>query len=396
MPIVSLDAKLVRDAVCPVGKAKYDLYSDCITGFVLEIRQSGGKTYYLRYRDSHGTQRQHKIGDCRSITFDKARLTAQVLRSRVVLGENPAQDRKVLRQIPILADVVRDRYIPYIKQHGRNYQSTLSYLRIHVLSRFAKYRLDEITTEMLSEAHHDMRQKGYALAMANMLPIRVKAIYNLCKRQKVPGSETNPAKEVKLYDPNNARSRYLTKEETQRLLEAVKASENPQLKYLIPLYILLSCRKRELLDSRWSDFDLERRNWHIPMSKNGRPRNVPIPKAALEILAQLPRWDGCPWVIPSHRTLKPIISFFFAWDSARKRAGLPDVRLHDLRRTGATNLLESGADIITVSKILGHRQLKYVQVYAVASEERLLSAVDAAANSMGTNWLDAQKASAPA
>ena len=72
------------------------------------------------------------------------------------------------------------------------------------------------------------------------------------------------------------------------------------------------------------------------------------------------------------------------------------VRVHDLRRTGATNLWESGADLLTVSKVLGHRSLKYVQVYSVASDARLLSAVDKAANAVGTEWLVTQKASAVA
>jgi hypothetical protein len=90
--------------VCPPGQAKETFYDVAITGFVLEARASGGKTYYLRYRDTHGKQRQHKIADAKSVSFDRARQTAQILRSRVVLGESPAQERKTLRAIPTLPD----------------------------------------------------------------------------------------------------------------------------------------------------------------------------------------------------------------------------------------------------------------------------------------------------
>ena len=70
MPNVNLDAAFVRSAICPEGKGKVDYYDNSITGFVLEARSTGGMTYYLRYRDPHGRQRQQKIGDAKSISFD--------------------------------------------------------------------------------------------------------------------------------------------------------------------------------------------------------------------------------------------------------------------------------------------------------------------------------------
>ncbi len=364
---------------------------------MLEVRKTGGKTWYIRYRNRHGALKQFKIGSADALSFEKSRLTAQTLRSRIVLGEDPAADRKVLRTVPRLSEVIQDRYIPLIEKTRRNFQSSLSFLKLHIQPQFGKFRLDELTTDMISDAHLKLRQQGYAPAMCNKLPITLMTIYRMCQRLKVPGSEINPATGVKLLDASsNVRDRYLTKEETLRLLDAVKQSENPQLKYLVPLYILLTCRREELLQAKWADFDLERRIWRIPMSKNGRPRLVPVPQKAIEILQLLPRWEGVPWLIPSVRTKKPMVSFFFAWKNARRRAGLDDVRVHDLRRTGATNLWESGADLLTVSKVLGHRSLKYVQVYSVASDARLLSAVDKAANAVGTEWLGPQKASAVA
>ena len=108
MPNVNLDAQFVRDADCQEGRGKTDYYDNAITGFILEVRATGGKTYSLRYRDPYGKQRQHKIGDAKAITFDKARQAAEKLRSKVVLGENPAEDKKALRQVPTLAEFIRD------------------------------------------------------------------------------------------------------------------------------------------------------------------------------------------------------------------------------------------------------------------------------------------------
>ena len=125
MPVVQLSAQFVKEAICPSGKGKVDYYDNAITGFILEVRVTGGKTYSLRYRDSYGKQRQHKLGDAKSITFEKARQAAEKIRSKVVLGDNPSDDKKALRQVPTLAEFIRDKYLPHIHLHRRNFQSSV-------------------------------------------------------------------------------------------------------------------------------------------------------------------------------------------------------------------------------------------------------------------------------
>ena len=115
MPKVSLDAAFVRSAKCPEGKNRIEYFDTSIKGFTLEVRISGGKTYYLRYRDDYERQRQHKIGDAQSISFDKARAAAERLRSRVVLGDDPAEAKKIKRSIPTIAEFYRDVYLPYLQ-----------------------------------------------------------------------------------------------------------------------------------------------------------------------------------------------------------------------------------------------------------------------------------------
>ena len=105
----------------------------------------------------------------------------------------------------------------------------------------------------------------------------------------------------------------------------------------------------------------------------------------MQVLAQLPRWEGCPYVVPNPKTRKPYVSFFIAWDSARKKAGLPDVRIHDLRHSFASFLINGGQSIYTVMKLLGHTQLKTTQRYSHLSPQTLLDATDAAANAAGLN-----------
>jgi integrase len=394
MPMIQLSAQACQAAACLNGRAKTDYYDTAITGFILTVSASGSKVFSLRYRDQYGKQRQHKIGDAKSITFDKARLQAQKLRSKVVLGENPADEKQALRKIPTLCEFITDVYLPHVRQHRRNFQSTISFLNIHIVPKFGSKHLDAITSEMLSEAHLAMRTKGYALAMANKLPVLFKIMYNLGKRKKVQGTASNPADGVALFVANNAKERFLTAEETQRLQVALEQSDNTQLRFIVPLMLMFGCRKRELLDSKWCDFDLVRRNWHIPMSKNGKARNIPISAKALELLEGLPRWEGCPYVVPNPETRKPFGNLYCSWNTARIRAGLPDVRMHDLRHSFASNLVNSGQSIYVVSKLLGHSQVKTTARYSHLSDATLMSAVDAAAMVIDKSWNPLQQKAA--
>jgi len=386
MPIVTLSAQFVNTAICPEGKKKENYFDTNTTGFILEVRASGGKTYALRYKDSHDRQIQHKIGDAKSISFDKAKNAAKMVRSRVVLGEDPAGEKRNKRITPTLEEFSRDRYFPYAKGYKRSWRSDDSIYRNHLLPQFGSCHLDEISHQVIIEFYHGLLAVGYAKATCNRVLVLIRFMFNLAKKWEIPGAENNPASGVPLFDANNARERYLTVDETQRLHAELEHSENPQLKNIIALLLLLGCRKRELLDSRWEEFDLERRSWRIPMSKSGKARHVPLSNAALSVLALLPKWEKCPYVVPNPKSLQPYSSVYRTWNTARKNAGLPEVRMHDLRHSMASNLVNSGRSILEVSKILGHSQLKTSQRYAHLSNETLLAAVDAAAEATGTNW----------
>ena len=383
MPIVTLDAAAVRAAVCPADKAKCDFYDTAIQGLVLEVRKSGGKTYWIRFRDKHGRQRQRRIGDANAITFDQARTAAQTLRARITLGEDPAEERRTLRTTPTLAAFAAERYMPFVKGYKRSWESDDSYLRNHLLPQFGDRHLDEITQQEVIAFHHARRAAGYAPGTCNRVVILLRYMMNLARKWGLPGAEKNPASGVPLFEENNKRERFLTSEEARRLFAALEDSDNPQLRHVIPLLLLTGCRKRELLDSKWEHFDLERRVWRIPLSKSGRARHVPLSEGALRVLARLPRWDDCPFVVPNPKSRRPYRSFFYAWDTARKQAGLADVRIHDLRHSHASFLVNAGRSLYEVQKILGHTQLKTTQRYAHLSQATLLEAADAAADAVG-------------
>lgn len=153
------------------------------------------------------------------------------------------------------------------------------------------------------------------------------------------------------------------------------------------MLILTGARKREVLDAQWQDFDLARRIWRIPMSKSGKSRYVPLGDGAMTVLSTMPRSMKCEWAFANPQTNKPFVSVFCAWNTARKNAGLADVRMHDLRHSFASLLVNSGRTLYEVQQILGHTQVKTTQRYAHLSQDTLLDAANAATRAVGSVML---------
>ena len=171
-------------------------------------------------------------------------------------------------------------------------------------------------------------------------------------------------------------------DEAKRLYDAVCESENPMLKFIVPMLILTGARKREVLDAKWTDFDLERRIWRIPTTKAGKARHVPLADGVMNLLATMPR--NFDWAFPNPVTGKPYVSIYCAWHTARSKAGLADVRMHDLRHSFASLLINSGRTLYEVQHILGHTQVKTTQRYAHLSQDTLLAASNAATLAVGS------------
>ena len=182
-----------------------------------------------------------------------------------------------------------------------------------------------------------------------------------------------------MFEVNNQRERFLTRDEVQTLKDAINESENTQLKYIVMLLLFTGCRKRELLDARWEHLDVERSIWRIPTSKSGKLRHVPLSDTVICILKSIPRFEGCPYVLPNPQTQKPFNTIYSSWNTARNRAEMPDLRMHDLRHSFASFLINSGRSLYEVQNILGHSQLSTTQRYAHLSQKTLVAAANAAA-----------------
>src|SRR6185312_9352629 len=147
MPIVRLSPRFVRQVSCSSEHKKIDYFDVTMPGFMLEVRASGGKTYYQRYTDERGRERQFKIGPADTLTLSQARRKARQIKAEAILGGDPQQARQVRRSIPTLRGFVDERYLPFVKGYKRSWKTDETVLRLHVLPELGRYFLDEIRPE---------------------------------------------------------------------------------------------------------------------------------------------------------------------------------------------------------------------------------------------------------
>jgi integrase len=177
--------------------------------------------------------------------------------------------------------------------------------------------------------------------------------------------ESNPLRRVQKPPGPPGRVRFLSDSEQVRLLKACQQSRTPALYPVVLLALTTGARKTEISTLRWRAVDLDRGMIRLEQTKNGERRGVPMPQMTREVLLA---WRGethedAAWVFPAPRGKGPA-NFTKAWYGARRRAGLEDFHFHDLRHTAASYLAMSGASLLEIAEILGHKNLQVTKRYS--------------------------------
>mgnify|MGYP001155705641 FL=1 len=347
------------------------LWDNELKGFGLRVFTSGRKTYFVQYRNEYNRTRRMKIGVHGIITAEQAREEAKIILGEVAKGNDPSLESKNKKLVPTFVEFSQeylDLYAKGIKKE-KGYKEDQRLLKLS-LKHLGSKTIQEITTKDIHLLHRELKETPY---QANRVRALLSKMFNLAIQWG--WRSDNPVKGIDKYHEHK-KNRWLNNEEMQRLWSVLEKHSNRDVANVIRLLLLTGARRNEMLTATWDQFDLERGIWTKPAhaTKQNRMEHLPLSLQALEILKNMQHISHTNFLFPGKISGKPLQEINKAWGTIRKKAGLLDVRLHDLRHTHASHLVSSGLSLSIVGKLLGHTQASTTQRYAHLADEPLREA----------------------
>lgn len=392
--------KITKRAVdtLPITGKRYTATDKEIAGFCLRVSASGRKDYGYRYRAGGGRagrQRWYSIGTHGAITPDQARELARQLAAEVAAGRDPAADRVTRREAPTVSELLD----LYLSDHvgKKNKPNTAKNTRLLVDNvirpALGRLKVADVTVGDVARFHNANAATPY---QANRALAALSKAFGLAEVWGYRPDGCNPCRRVERFR-ERSRERFLSPAEFQRLGEVLAKAEhellalpsksgketlhriNPEAIRAIRLLIFTGARVGEILALRWEYVDLEAGRANLPDSKTGK-KVIQLAAPALEVLADARRQrTGAGFVIlggDGSDPERPLVNVKDPWRVIREMAGLPDVRLHDLRHAFASVAVAGGLSLPMIGALLGHREAKTTARYAHLADDPQKAAAD--------------------
>jgi len=336
------------------------------------------------YRTPDGQQRRPKIGDHNPMTCEEARELARQWLSKARIGSDVSANRKADRNAPTMDDLA-ERYLSEHaepKKKPRSVSSDRTLLRLHILPALGRTRVSSVTRADVARLHYAMRKTPGA---ANRTIALLSKMFNLAEKWELRPDGSNPCRHIEK-NPERKFERYLTAKEFAQLGAALAEAErtqteSPSVITAIRLLAFTGCRLSEILTLRWESIDWERSRLNLPDSKTGQ-KTVYLGAPALEVLNRMDQEPQNPYVIMGRNPSTHLVNIRKPWLRIRARAGLKDVRIHDLRHSFASFGAGAGLSLPMIGKMLGHTQAQTTQRYAHLASDPLKRAAETVASSI--------------
>jgi integrase len=372
--------KLTEQRVAALAKPARGVaytYDTVAPSLALRVTAAGARSFVI-VKKINGRTHRLTLGRFPGLRLDDARQAARGVAGELARGDDPIASRKAARARKLTLNDLWPAYLAHLKQRNRTWARDQERWNNHVGPALGRRALVEMARSDC-QALIDRIGRTRPIA-ANRVAAFLSAMLNFAVRSD--RLAVNPAKGLIRFH-ENTRARVLRTTELDGFLQAIKAEGEPWADVLMML-LFTGARRGSVLSMRWEDIDLAAAVWTIPatVAKNKTSTPLPLTAPAVALLEQrLKRRAGERWVFPSPVGDGHLVGLPKAWERVLRRAGIHDLRIHDLRRSVGTALARAGASPHIIATGLGHRSIASAKTYVrLAGEDARQALSDAVAS----------------
>ena len=334
-----------------------------LSGFGVRVYPSGRKVYIVQSRGPGGLARV-TLGRHGKLSADEARKKAVRVIDRIKQGEDPLPPAP---KPPLtVADLAKRYMAAHVAVNCNDHTANIyrGSLENHILPALGAKPVAAVGRTEAAALHYGLRDTPRAANRALMV---LSKMLSLAEAWGLAPVGSNPCRFVSRYKEGK-RERFLTEDEYRRVgrelcaLEA-RGERSARAAAALRLLMLTGCRLMEVLTLRWDDVDWRAGELRLRDAKTGA-RLVPLTPTAATVLKGIACVPGNPWVFPGGKPGSHLIHLRPSWHRVRKRAGVEDVRIHDLRHSFASRALALGEGLTMIGRLLGHTDMGSTARYA--------------------------------
>ncbi len=362
----------------PIDGREYH-YDAHVPSLACCVTSAGSRTFYV-YRKANGRPVRVRLGRVDELTVDDARkLTLRII-GEIAEGKDPQAERIAKRGETTLGEL----FDYWLEHHARPHKRT--------------WREDQKSFDRYLHGWRNRCLSAIRRPTIQALHVRVGADHGIYAANRLRGllhtlfakaavdlgfEGANPVKGIRKFH-EKSRERFLQADEFPRFWAALEAEPSTVCRDFFKIALLTGARRGNVLSMRWDEVHLDRATWAIPDTKTGDSLTVALSPEAIAILRERLANNpaGCPWVFPGHVKGTHLTDPMRPWKAVLQRAGLSDLRIHDLRRTMGSWQAASGASLPVIGKSLGHKLASTTSIYARLNLDSVRESVNRATAAM--------------
>ncbi len=284
----------------------------------------------------------------------------------------------------MLLEEALDRYLKEITPTKRPSTQRAEKMRAKKLkSRLGKHALISLTPDVIATYRDDRLEEGKSNSTVRLELALIGHLYTTAIKEWGLGLVYNPVSNIRRPKAGEGRNRRLSWSEAKRMLKSCDAHSNPMLGWSVRIALYTAMRQGEILSLTKDQVDLQRRIVRLNETKNGSARTVPLSKRAVrvfrEAIAHSIRPKGVELIFygePGRDEKRRPYRINKVWSDAIKRAGITNLRFHDLRHEAVSRLVEKGLSDQEVAAISGHKSMQMLRRYTHLRAEDLVEKLD--------------------